>query len=1166
MVIVVAEKPSVARDIARVLGARERGEGCLRGNGYVVTWAIGHLVALAQPEQVDPRWKSWRLDTLPMLPESWPLVVLEQTRKQFEVVRKLLRARDTREVVCATDAGREGELIFRYIADLAGLKKPVKRLWVSSLTDAAIRAGFQKLRDAADYAPLADAARGRSRADWLVGMNLSRAYTLATRARGTGVLSVGRVQTPTLALIVERDRAIESFVPEPYLEVAIDVSEAVDDADRFEARYVRAHDEREPARLAADQPEAEQIRGRALYGRARLHAVEREEKRARPSLLYDLTELQRHAHRLYGMSASRTLEVAQRLYEQHKLISYPRTDSRHLSREVARELPEIVARVAPPYESLLEPGSLDRPLGARFVDDAQVRDHHAIIPTGKPCTLAMGSDEQRLYDLVARRLLAAYQSDYRWAVTTLRIEITTDAFLDRFVASGITVLELGHRRLDVKTRKPRSEASERALPPLPEGAALKVHDAQVDAKQTRPPPHYGEATLLTAMETAGRALDDKELSDAMRDRGLGTPATRAAIIETLIARGFLVREDKTLRSTPEGAALVDAVHPHVRSAAMTGEWEHKLREIERGRAELGRFMADIERFVREVIATITPPPSVALPAPARSASGVSEPAGAVPSATQPVRLAAPARLPATTACRALAVQSTPPPRPVPAAGATLVELLRTYFGFQAFRAHQQVVCEQLVAGRNLLLVMPTGAGKSLCYQLPGLARGGTTLVVSPLIALIDDQAGKLTAAGLRAEQIHSGRDRESARATCRRYLAGELDFLFIAPERLRVPGFTELLERRPPTLIAIDEAHCISQWGHDFRPDYRMLRERLPRTGAGPIVALTATATASVQDDIVEQLGMRDCVRSIHGFRRDNLAIRVRDAAPSARADLARAFLSEPGRLPAIVYAPTRSGADELAKALTPRLRAAAYHAGLEPLARERAQRAFLEGTLQVVVATIAFGMGVDKPDVRSIVHLASPASVEAYYQEIGRAGRDGDPSTALLLCSARDLRTHAFFFERDFPATSELDRVYAQLTSAPQPRAALARALELDEQPLDAALDKLRLHGGVLLDRDGGVARGSDAFRRTYPTHRARRAAQLDHMARFLETEGCRMLALVRHFGDREDSGASCGACDRCVPEGSAMKARAAPKKRTRGIASSAPRGRRRPRRTASR
>jgi DNA topoisomerase-3 len=1145
VIVVVAEKPSVARDLARVLGARERQDGALRGADYVVTWAIGHLVQLCAPEQVEPRWKAWRFDDLPMLPRAFPLEVVEQTRTQFEVVRRLISARETREIICATDAGREGELIFRHIAELCELRAPVKRLWISSLTDEAIREGFRKLRPASHFDGLADAARGRSRADWLVGMNLSRAYTLAARAsgrEGRDVFSVGRVQTPTLSMIVERDRQIRAFVPEDYLEVVIEARAAGEDqAATSAARFVENHEQSEAFRIKDDAPRAAALVTRARQGVARVHRVEHEEKRARPPLLYDLTELQRHAARLYGFSASRTLELAQRLYEEHKLLSYPRTDSRHLSSDIEKQLPAIVAAVAEPYKDLLEPGTGERPLGKRFVDDAQVKDHHALIPTGKRASLAPGSDEFKIFDLVVRRLLAAYQSDHRWGVTTLRVEVgnapDAEPFCDCYLATGSTVLHEGHRRLEIKLRR-SFEPAERQLPALEAGQALEVVDARSEEKRTRPPPHHTEASLLTAMETAGRQLEDKELEQAMRERGLGTPATRAAIIENLIARGYVLRADKKLTATDKGEALIDAVHPHVKSPIMTGEWEHKLRLIERAQGELGAFMQEIERFLREVVGSFGPRGPAARGAPPQPGSAASA-AHAGRSGSAPADHAS-RELPASTAHAAPARERLGP--------VDLEALLAQRFGFQAFRPHQREVVEQLVAGRDVLLVMPTGAGKSLCYQLPGVARGGTTLVVSPLIALMEDQAGKLLAQGFRAERIHSGLGRENAREACRRYLRGELDFLFIAPERLRVPGFPELLEKRPPALIAVDEAHCISHWGHDFRPDYRMLAERLPRRTPVPLVALTATATPEVQRDIAAQLRMREPVQSIHGFRRDNLSVQVIDALPSTREALAREVLEQPGRLPAIVYAPTRGRADELARALGGRLRALAYHAGMDGASRERVQAEFLSSKVDVIVATIAFGMGIDKADVRTVLHMSSPATLEGYYQEIGRAGRDGQPSLALMLCSAGDRRMHDFFFERDYPPTSELTRVYAALGESAVFKGSLARKLKLDDETLDRILDKLWAHGGAHIDHDDTVRRGSDSFGVNYPHQRASRAALLAGMSRYLQGSGCRMLALVGYFGDSEDGGKPCGRCDRCRPDELALNAHiAADHRRTR-------------------
>jgi DNA topoisomerase III len=465
-------------------------------------------------------------------------------------------------------------------------------------------------------------------------------------------------------------------------------------------------------------------------------------------------------------------------------------------------------------------------------------------------------------------------------------------------------------------------------------------------------------------------------------------------------------------------------------------------------------------------------------------------------------------------------------------GVPLEELLKTRFGFPAFRPHQRAACEAAAAGDDVLLVMPTGAGKSLCYQLPGLARGGTTLVVSPLIALMEDQVAGLQAKGLRAERIHSGRGRVESRRVCAEYLAGQLDYLFIAPERLGVAGFPELLAKRLPSLIAIDEAHCISQWGHDFRPDYRLLGERLPMLRPAPVMGLTATATPLVQRDIVKQLGLRAGNKQlIHGFRRDNLAIEVLECPPHERVERAREWLLQKGRVPAIVYAPTRKVCEQAAEELGESLRVAPYHAGLGNEARAQTQTAFLEGKLDVVVATIAFGMGVDKANVRTVVHLALPGSVEAYYQEIGRAGRDGLPSRAVLMHHFVDRKTHEFFLDRDYPDAAVLEKITRALRDEPQDSEAVRRRARISMDDFEKALEKLWIHGGVKGVPEDQLTRGHDQWKAPYAAQRRLREEQLALVAKFAESHGCRMVSLVRHFGDQEDTGKPCGQCDVCAP-----------------------------------
>jgi DNA topoisomerase-3 len=462
---------------------------------------------------------------------------------------------------------------------------------------------------------------------------------------------------------------------------------------------------------------------------------------------------------------------------------------------------------------------------------------------------------------------------------------------------------------------------------------------------------------------------------------------------------------------------------------------------------------------------------------------------------------------------------------------SLTGILEETFGFSAFRPNQEPVCRAAVEGRDVLLVMPTGSGKSLCYQLPGLARQGTTLVISPLIALMEDQVAKLETLGLAVARIHSGRDRLASRQACFDYLEGKLQFLFIAPERLSVKGFPEMLAKRKPVLVAVDEAHCISQWGHDFRPDYRMIGQYLPLLRPAAVMALTATATPSVQGDIERQLGLINPARFIQGFRRENIAIEVVEAAPSDRLELLRELLADPARRPAIVYAPNRKQTESLAVDLSDLAKPAAYHAGLSNTLRSSVQEDFLSGNLDVMVATIAFGMGIDKPDVRTVVHVALPGSVERYYQEIGRAGRDGKPSRAILMQSYSDRRTHDFFFEQDYPDVAILDEIFKRLKPEAISKQWLLEQLRLDVEVFEKAVDRLQMYGGAEAAYDQ-ISRGSNRWRNSYLFQCDQKSAQLEAMIRLAQNNECRMAMLVRHFGDLLDSQSPCGICDFCAPE----------------------------------
>jgi len=479
--------------------------------------------------------------------------------------------------------------------------------------------------------------------------------------------------------------------------------------------------------------------------------------------------------------------------------------------------------------------------------------------------------------------------------------------------------------------------------------------------------------------------------------------------------------------------------------------------------------------------------------------------------------------------------------------ATLQSLLKERFGFDSFRPYQEEVCQATLSGHDALLVMPTGAGKSLCYQLPGLAREGTTLVISPLLALMEDQVAKLKTLGLRAERIHSGRDRAESRRVCEAYLRGELEYLFVAPERLAVPGFIEMLARKELSLIAVDEAHCISQWGHDFRPEYRMLGARLPllRFGADrrknptPVLALTATATPTVQRDIIAQLHLSESKAFIHGFRRSNIAVEVLEVPQADRADMIVEILNDPTRRPAIIYSSTRKNAEAIASFLESKFSVSLYHAGLSKEAREKTQTKFIEGKVDVMVATVAFGMGIDKADVRTVIHAALPSSLEAYYQEIGRAGRDGKESKALLMWSYADRKMHEFLLSKNYPDAGVCQKIFDAVKGRSENKDALKVKLGLDDDLYESALEKLWIHGGIEIDASENLRVGTKpGWKATYLRQRQHRVEQMNLMGAYAEGSRCRMLGLVKHFGDEQDSGIVCGICDICAPNESRLRA----------------------------
>ena len=582
--LVIAEKPSVAQSLAAVIGAATRKDGYLEGNGWRVSWCVGHLAGLADADSYDPKYAKWRYEDLPILPKHWQMAVGKDKKKQFDVLKQLMNAPDVTEVVNACDAGREGELIFRSVYELAGCQKPMKRLWISSMEDSAIREGFANLRPGADYNGLHEAALCRAKADWLVGINATRLFSVLYHR----TLNIGRVMSPTLALIVQREAEIDTFQPVPFYTVTLELPGFSVSGERM-----------------ADKTAAEQLKAACQGADVTVKKVERRDKSEKPPALYDLTTLQRDANRLLGFTAQQTLDYLQNLYEK-KLCTYPRTDSRYLTSDMAEGLPVLVNLVANamPFRKGIAI-SCD---AAQVINDKKVTDHHAVIPTRN----LQGADlsglpvgERMILELVALRLLCAVAEPHSYSETAVTVECAGA----EFTAKGKTVKRPGWRALDaayratLKNAEPNKGTEDKALPELTEDQTLPLSNAAVKEGKTSPPKHFTEDTLLSAMETAGK---DDMPEDAER-QGLGTPATRAGILEKLVSTGFLERRKskKTVQLMPskDAVSLITVLPEQLQSPLLTAEWEHRLSEIERGELAPEDFMAGISAMLRELVGT-----------------------------------------------------------------------------------------------------------------------------------------------------------------------------------------------------------------------------------------------------------------------------------------------------------------------------------------------------------------------------------------------------------------------------------------------------------------------------------------------------------------------------------------------------------------------------------
>ena len=598
--LVIAEKPSVARDIARVLHCEKKLDGGMEGRDYIVTWALGHLVTLADPEAYDKKYVKWEMETLPMMPDKMKLVVIPQTGKQFRAVKALLFRKDVGSVVIATDAGREGELVARWILEITGCQKPIKRLWISSVTDKAIREGFEHLRDGREYDNLYRAAAARAEADWLVGINATRALTCKYNAQ----LSCGRVQTPTLAMIARREQEIKEFVPKEYFGLTL------------KAAGIRWswQDKKNGSYRTFDKERAEKLK-KELEGKAlTVTSVEKVSKKQNAPGLYDLTELQRDASRRFGYSAKETLNIMQRLYENHKVLTYPRTDSRYIGKDVAETLKErLKACAVGPYRKLA--GTLAmKPIhtNASFVDDKKVSDHHAIIPTEQFVDLShMTNEERKIYDLVVRRFLAVLMPPFTYDETTMKAEAGEGIF----TARGKIVQSQGWKEAyetEVFSGEDEDETAEelpkeQKLPELKKGEKLKIEKTELTAGKTKPPARFNEATLLSAMENPVKYMESRDktyIRTLGETGGLGTVATRADIIDKLFKSFLMEKKGKDIYITSKARQLLGLVPEDLKKPELTASWELKLGKIARGELKQETFLSSIRGYTEELISEI----------------------------------------------------------------------------------------------------------------------------------------------------------------------------------------------------------------------------------------------------------------------------------------------------------------------------------------------------------------------------------------------------------------------------------------------------------------------------------------------------------------------------------------------------------------------------------
>ncbi len=1085
-ILVVAEKPSVAEHIAQVLGVSEAKPGYFSSDKYLISWALGHLVGLCEPGEIEPAWKPWQLSQLPMIPRRWPLKILPKKKSQYMVLQKLLDRNDLEYIVCATDAGREGELIFRYIYQHSRCQAPAQRLWLNTLTPAAVKQGFDSLSPSARFDDLANSARARAQADWLVGMNFSRAVSLLFGEEA----SVGRVQTPTLGLIVTREQEIRRFEPEEYFELWADFS--LDSGPSLRGCW-QGSDPTSKQRLSQED-EAAAIRARCLQGELSWRDFQSEKKLSLPPLLLDLNELSRQACLEYGLTAAQTLDIAQKLYEKCRLISYPRTDSRYLSSALKPSLSALAQHVARQLDLDPEHERYRQPIAQRYVNDDKVSDHHAIIPTLE-YPGALSEAERQVYQLICNSFIRLFWSAYRYQTGEALVEVLSPQHADYFQVEWVQTLDPGWTRL---VAAPRNELGPQIVTKSPGGSEkLALDTLKVVNKLEEGPQPYDDASLLEAMQKAGSLESEGETIEV----GLGTSATRAQTIEALLSRGYLRREGLHLRAQTKGERLLASLPHSLADVELTCSWERKLKVIEEGNYSPVVFMREVRRFCEELLLELLAPP--------RYQGQPQEPVYSE-----------------------LPLPPDPPTDPQTLSLDDLDWVCHDLLAVEEVGEDVRRSVRLLWEGEDCIYQGFDSFRAFTAYCAAGLLQAEITVIICPDASLCETRTQYLRRLGHRAERLHSGRDEVFSQEVCRRYEEGRLDFLFLTPDQLQRPGMIERLQQVHPGLLAVESAEKLSTWSHHFQPDYLALSKLLDALRPAPILLVYGPCDRGVLEDVAEELELAEPQRIQMPLQGEGLALEWVPAEGHQRERAVHELALQSDNLPMVIYLAHEQMAERIHAALNYSSRVCRATSQQSIYQQQDAIEAYNRGQASILLTNLGRLPGLKAERTTTVLHTALPPSLPLYLQQIlSVGGNAGGELRCLALHCPADHHRFEFWLQQINPEVSLLEDVIMQCESGTSTRQGLAELCGLDARTFSAVLEIL-LASRALLEREGKLHQGREGWQTIAKSFREHQEKLRRDVLSFFEAHRCRYQSLAQAL-ELAPSEETCGLCDICDPDG---------------------------------